>query len=248
MPLYRVQTVLRHVTGLPADASVNTFHVEDAEGGLVATAEGIAEAVRDFYVTDPAGTSEPLMNYLGTQVSGTGHEVRVYDIDTETGESARFPGAPPLHIEPFDFVGRTVPSTGEPSEVAVCLSYRNVSATAVPPARRRGRIYFGPLTRSAVVMGEVDGRVTVSPVVQTALRTAATELIARLIAANAAWVIYSRPYAGRGEIVRPGRPTLPALAPRVGTTYTIDEFWTDDAFDTQRRRGEDPTIRTYTTL
>lgn len=242
MPLYRCQVELLHQTGIPRHNVTNTFWMETPPGAATAAqAEAVAEVVRDFYVVGP----NPVMDVISPVIATVGpHKVKVAPIVKSTGDDERGPGLPPLWTENFDFVGRAATTAGTPSEVALCLSYKNVSGGTVPPARKRGRIFVGPL--EAVHVGVRAGLAVPVP-------TAA--LINLLIAAGqrlrdntapviASWVVYSRPYAGRDEIVRPGRPTLPAIPARAGATFPVTQVSVDDAFDTQRRRGEAPVSRT----
>lgn len=240
--LYRLQVILAHSNALPRDAVTNTFWFEDADPlGSPGLAEEYAEHVRDFYVTARAGQTAALSSYLASSVATNGHSIKVAPIDKETGEDVRGPGQPPLHIETFDLVGRPAPALGMPSEVALCLSFRNTDSGSVPPARKRGRVYYGPIEASATV-DRGAGIVTPENGLITNLLQAGVNL-RDLAPAAADWVIYSRPFAGRDEIVRPGRPTLPAIPARDGATYVVSQVLVDNAFDTQRRRGERSSAR-----
>lgn len=125
---------------------------------------------------------------------------------------------PPREPNVFDF---TLPAVGAfqthlPEEVCVCLSYE-----AAPPvtASRRGRIFVGPFTDQAGNAASTTVPTRVQGTLSSSLQDAATALME----APVGWSIYSR--------------KLGTLAPIVGG-------WIDDAFDTQRRRGPDPSART----
>lgn len=113
------------------------------------------------------------------------------------------------------FSGGTVPL---PSEVAVCLSYRGGLVSGAPASRRRGRIYVGPLGVNCLgITGRPDG------VVATALQDAVEAFRA----------------------VLDPEPINHAVWSRAGDNlYDVVQYWTDDAFDTQRRRGLSPTTKT----
>lgn len=117
--------------------------------------------------------------------------------------------------------GLTSAPTGNslPQEVALCLSFQGNRVSGESQARRRGRVYIGPFSSSQV---DSSGR-PVSALVSS-LVTAGAGLLA---AANAApewqWGIWS---TVDNEMV------------------TVTNGWVDNAFDTQRRRGLDPTTRT----
>lgn len=108
---------------------------------------------------------------------------------------------------------RTFPLTGAaatalPSEVAACLSY--VGGQNQP--RYRGRIYLGPLATAAGSV--VDGRQSLSSGFIIGALGAAYRLMQK---PSFEWCVYS--------------PTDNAMR-------VITGAWMDDAFDTQRRRGE----------
>jgi hypothetical protein len=247
--LWRAQVVHAHKDGQPKDAFVNTFHfLDDSDADMTAArAEVVAELVRDFYLTPGTGDTIEPMDLFGNQVAATGHQVRMYPIVIETGDDKRGLGMPPLWVETFDHLGRVVAATSLPSELAACLSYRNNSSGAVPPARRRGRIYFGPLKADESQVEAGTGRAFIGAGARNILLNAGRKLRTQSGVIGAPWVVYSRPFAGRGEIVRPGRTTLPALPARDGARYIVEELWIDDAFDVQRRRGEKFVTRTYST-
>jgi hypothetical protein len=101
-----------------------------------------------------------------------------------------------------------------PNEVAVTLSF--YADRNIP--RHRGRIYFGPLNRNAAQEGTSDMRTG------GGLRIALSGAAARMAAEGPAeWQVFS---------------------PTDGVARTITAGWVDDALDTQRRRGADPTGRT----
>lgn len=244
MPLARLQAILKHNSGLPRDNVTNTFWADTGANALTeAYAESLAEAVRDFYVVDPGAAEVPLMNLLSGSIGNLGHEVKVAPIVEATGVDARGLEFPPLWTEVFDLLGRVVDPNPEPSEVACCLSYKNLGSGVTPPARKRGRIYFGPVGRGATFVDGAINRPSAS--LQASLLGAANDLQAAFAALGSTWVVYSRPYEGRDEVPRPGNPRgpLPPIAARVGTTFAVTDFWVDNGWDTMRKRGERATAR-----
>jgi hypothetical protein len=108
-------------------------------------------------------------------------------------------------------------STSGPPEVALCLSYAAVDNPDQSTPRRRGRIFLGPLTPSVMAGQRPD----------VSLRNAALTLgdgIAQVgLASNVTWMLRSA----------------------VGNSYhKIESIWVDDTWDTQRRRGNQPTLKT----
>lgn len=245
MTLYRAQAVLHHVSGLPRDEASNTFWF-DTVGATpdVAEAEAIAEMVRDFYVEVHAPNTLALADYLHRCITTNGHRVKVVPIDATTGLDERGLGFPPLWTENFDMLGRSVDTQPNPNEVALCLSFKSNESGAVPPARRRGRIYFGPLGGGATAnLGDIT--VPIADLMSHLLEAGSWLKTEAATVTGREWDIYSRPYAGRGVVPRPGNPRgdLPALPARIGALYAVDELWVDNAFDTIRKRGERPTAR-----
>lgn len=109
-------------------------------------------------------------------------------------------------------------SAALPSEVAMCLSYRGLVSTP----STRGRLFIGPLNASVVTTGSAPAIVDVNA--RNTLVQAAERL--RTSAGGPIWSILGGNGAGGQQMV------------------TIAGGWVDDAFDTQRRRGEVATTRT----
>lgn len=111
-----------------------------------------------------------------------------------------------------------------PTEVACCLSLINDDVTAYPVRNRRGRLYLGPFVTETATAGGTGSRPTV------ALRNTlvdAAEVLHDLDDAYAVWVIWSR---------------------ALGVSFPVTRVWVDDAWDTQRRRGERIITRTTKVL
>lgn len=109
--------------------------------------------------------------------------------------------------------------TGDPlpREVAIVCSYHNGG----PGPRNRGRFYFGPLTSDVVQDDATTGRT--SP--QNQVRVGLAEAMAN-------WV--NNPPAGI---------TWMQLSRVNQQPYPVGGGFVDDAFDTQRSRGEEPNAR-----
>lgn len=116
--------------------------------------------------------------------------------------------------------------TGLPGEVAICLSYRQLPVSGGVAARDRGRIFIGPLA-TAVVGSLVQGDVRPTDAALVALRNAGKAFALACIADGVPWHVWS---------------------PTANQSSVIEEVSTDNAFDIQRRRGSDPTVRTRLTI
>jgi hypothetical protein len=210
-----VQARFQRDNGLPEDVVINTFHFQTNNPGFVTVAEAQAasQAVQDFYKATNAPQSVSVSNFLSQVLATSGHETRVYDMGDIQPRA-------PIFTSIFTIVAG---SGYMPSEVALCLSYRGALVSGTSPARRRGRIYLGPLTSS--VPSTVDTG-DARPNSQTigVMNAAALALMGLT---GLSWVVASQPD--------------PAQA------YVLTEIvtaWVDNAFDTQRRRGAAPTMRT----
>lgn len=112
-----------------------------------------------------------------------------------------------------------VNTLGLPQELAVCLSFRG---TLPIHPRRRGRIFFGPLANHSDNIA--SGAATVFPFVGSILRQRLVEHAKDLRNTGVGWSI---------------RSTVP------NENYVlVDQGYVDDAFDIQRRRGHETTVRT----
>jgi hypothetical protein len=160
-------------------------------------------------------------------VKGTCDELAALYAGSATGQATMIGGINSVTVRAYPLAGgqpieeSTLPSSkvslAFPHEVAVCLSYATVDDIAASTPRRRGRIYLGP-------MGTTGGE-TARPA--SALRNLVLAFGQSLASvgfgANTTWKLYSR-----SDVA----------------TFKIESIWCDDAWDTQRRRGLAPTLRT----
>lgn len=201
MAIIRAQVILKTADAIPENFVSNSWCFRlDASAGSGAVLTPILKA---FY--------DSLVSYYSPVITQNGHEIK-YSL---------LPGVMPNY--PYDtdvFNLGAAPAGGKlPDELAVVLSFQGLKAAGAPQARRRGRLYIGPLDTAAAT----DNRPATAFL--TAMGNAATTLKAAVTAVGgtAAWCIWS--VADQAEVV-------------------IDNGWIDNAFDVQRRRGVLPTSRT----
>jgi hypothetical protein len=103
----------------------------------------------------------------------------------------------------------------------LCLSFQAVKVSGQTQARRRGRVYIGGLG-IVTTAGTTNSFPVPTGQVVTNLVNAAQNLGNDAPDANWSWVVYSR----ANDIV-----------------VNVDNGWVDNAFDTQRRRGNAPSQR-----
>ena len=109
--------------------------------------------------------------------------------------------------------------TGLPAEVCMCMSFQANRLAGANQAQRRGRVYLGPLSASANNGATARPDTTFTTTLTTAARTF-------LLASDSAAEWNVRSEAG----------TTPSY-------HAVSNGWFDNAFDTQRRRGFDPSSR-----
>lgn len=212
MPSALCRAVMPYTTGLPRDVAVNDFAVT-VPNDLDAAA--LAFAIASYYNVQATDATYSIGSRLSSLLTRTtnGCRVEVYQVDLTSGDIGS-----PIGVYPWTMPTATT-SSQLPPEVALCSS---VAATTDPgdkPARRRGRIYLGPLT--AVVVSDLG--IHPDTVFVNNIRLAEIQLIEDLGALDCERAVWSRTDHAFFPVVR---------------------GWIDNAWDTQRRRGLEATSRT----
>jgi hypothetical protein len=184
----------------------------------------VLTALQAFYNATHVTWATAVNAYLSPSISraANGCVFHVYDMSGPL--SGLGPMGPPIQTSTWQLGGGG--GLPLPSELAVVLSY-HASDTSIPEhgtgtrprSRYRGRIYVGPLQQSALAQDSTTHRATVT----TAVRETLTASAVSLLAAEPTWSVWSR----KDKVLRP-----------------VVGGWVDDAWDIQRRRGEDPLVRT----
>jgi hypothetical protein len=209
------QVVLERSTQIPADSVVNTWHARTVGStDPVVSATDFDAALETFYVAIEA-------MYAIATCSG--------NVTTKWYDLSHTKPRTPIYSSAWTF---TPPATtAVPAEVAVCLSYKGDYGSGFPNARRRGRVYLGPVNTGTFANSQGD--VHVASGTRTLVAGQATALLANSDASSTyEWVVWSPteaaggPFAGEGGTGGGDFPFTP-----------VTGGWVDDAFDTQRRRG-----------
>lgn len=194
------QVTLEHDSALPEDRSVNTFSAHIADLDVPANLASWHSALNTFY--------QAVDQYFSASFSGLG-TIKSYN------RADPSPRVPVLSTD----ITITPGALSLPSEVAIVMSFQAVRLAGAPQARRRGRIYLGPLTSNAY--DTATGRP--ADLATTAIQAAGDALVTASKATGAwQWQVWS-------EVN--------------GSGASVDNGWVDNAFDTQRRRGLRPTSR-----
>lgn len=216
LSVIKLQTRLVMVSANPKDAVVNTWHFL-TDGAMSGNLDAITAAMNTFY--------NAVDVYFSNDMAATGHTYKYYDLNdpiprapirTQSTNSLVIPGATPL-----------------PHELAICLSYRTFFASGIPNARRRGRIYLGPLDITATSGGKISSSVRTAVANAGAALQAAGDATATPLTGIAGWrwVVYS--------------PRTDQLGSNlIGSADAVTGGWVDEAHDVQRKRGIESTQRT----
>lgn len=202
MPIARVQLSIPSQTGIPADAATNSWHffADDLDGSTISS---IKSALVTFY--------EALDTYKSDEQAWALTTYKFFDL---SDPEPRYPvdeGVLGLSAAPS--------ASALPRELAICLSFHGDFGSGEPSGRRRGRVYFGPLS---VVPLNSDGQVTSAAV--TAFASAGTNLLSTsTLASGWSWGVYSRADSA---------------------LWDVTGGWVDNSFDVQRRREQKPSLRT----
>lgn len=232
-----VQVILPAASGLIKDQVVNTFTFQ--AGVDIGDPEyvDIDSLLAAFYNAPATGATSAIGAYIGASVSRSVNIVtKHYRVE---GHLNGTPAGSP------DFVGNLGHLTGTtggvvaafPAEVACALAFHGPFlgipefGSGTPPtrprSRLRGRIYLGPLIANSFMYNveSTTNRITTGTQLRTDLLAAGKQLFTALAAVSPAinWVVWSRKNAD---------------------IALIQQLTVDDAFDTQRRRGQAPQVRT----
>ena len=208
MATIRAQVVLQAFTNKVEDRYINTFHFVNQDSFSV-HAGNIHTGLTAFYNgTASGGSTGPSAN-IASFVNRLA-SINYYDMSTP---EPRIPLTVPLTLN------TAVNTTGLPQELAVCLSFRG--QLPISP-RRRGRIYFGPLSNHGDNIA--SGTSSIFPFVGTIIRQRLVEHAKDLRNTGLGWSI---------------RSSVP-----FDNYVLVDQGYVDDAFDIQRRRGHETTVRT----
>lgn len=199
---YLAQVELASVSNVAKDSVVNTFAFRAVDPN--ATFTNLCNGIASLY--------QSLDAYMGSSLNGTAnaHTVKLYHlIEPEP--------RPPVHTQRFSAGSALKPY---PAEVALCLSFAADAPSGSRPARRRGRIFLGPMAENSGVL--VDGYIRPTGVVKDGCAVALEAFGLGAAVLGWQWCVWSR---------------------ADNTLFPVVRGWINDEFDTQRRRGPEVTSR-----
>lgn len=204
----RAQAAILMDNALGEDVIVNTWHF-NGDTIAVTDAELALDYLETFYTAIDGVIYPTTIQNACT--------IKVYDL---TDEEPRVP----VDERTFEIIPTA--NNALPHEVAVCLSYRGELVSGEIAARRRGRIYLGPITSTAVTVA--NGASQVSAAVRDAIAVAAGAL---RDSPSTKWSVFSP-------------TTLAAPGGDLATAFNdVVTGYVDNAFDTMQSRGQAATLR-----
>jgi len=196
MPIdIRAQVILHTTDNVQENYVTNSwcFQVPSALGST----GPLTTALKDFY-------DDLIAADWSLSLAQNGHQIK-YSL---------LPGTPPNY--PFDedvFNFAAAPNGSQlPSELALCMSFQADRVAGFPQARRRGRVYIGPLG----ITTNTSGRPTSAVISRLATAGATLKSNVAALGADYAWAVWS--VADQASV-------------------KVKDGWVDNAFDVQRRRG-----------
>src|SRR5688572_19075331 len=128
MPIIRAQVSIPALTTVTEDSATNSWHF---------TTTGTDEAILDVITSGLATFYETLDGIKSDNYAWNLARIKYYNLEDAT------PRVPLLD----DSLGLTTATSSSPlpPELAVCLSYHGAYVSGASQARRRGRVYLGPL-------------------------------------------------------------------------------------------------------
>jgi len=203
MPLVRYQVSIPAVSTVSEDTVTNTWHFTMTDLNET-NSNAVQTALVAFY--------ENIDSFKGDLQNWASARVKMYDMSEP---EPRVPYSDEL------LGTSSAPSgTSLPHEVAACVSFNGAYVSGFSQARRRGRIFLGPLNTTCFT--DSTGYLSASFLSTTASGAGAL-LTASNSASDWAWVVYS---------------------PTGATSYPVVAGWVDNAVDIQRSRGFKATTRT----
>jgi hypothetical protein len=200
MATVRATVRLPYTTGIPQDVSTNTLHFFTVASPPTQTElDDIAARIALYY--------GEWGQYLSTMIDRPNCSITMYDLADSMPRQ-------PIYQEPL-----TIPTAAGtqnlPTEVSVVHSFRGLLTSGQPPARRRGRLYLGPLTILAQP-GTGGGFSRPVQVMIDDILTGGQQLGNDAGATGVRWAVYS---------------------PTDATTFAVVSNHVNNEWDTQRRRG-----------
>lgn len=240
--LLNIVTKFPYAGLLDRDCSENSWWFNIPGVSPEAEVNAARDGVIAFYQAPDDVYGKCIINMMPPWIDWGAVDLQVRFVDEATGVQT----GETIHNIGDWFAEESDGNSAFPAEVAFCQSFRSdVTAGLVPARRRRGRVYLGPLSPDAGMVSTADPYSRPGPALRGAGITGCVALFAATTGdpTGVEWVVYSRPVsaaqAAEAEHDYPGT----SVTERDGLAHRVTACWNDDEWDTQRRRGADPTSR-----
>lgn len=214
---YMVMCSIPYFTNIPEDVVTNTFHF--SHSGTVGPSDftALKNTVANFYETVWPSGSAGCQAAAWLNPSQT--RIKIYNLDDPIPRVPVLDAITPISIR------QETSGTAAP-EVALCLSLKADPISGINPRNQRGRLFLGGIGSSSITNGTASSFPKPDGVLIGNLILAAQGIITNQVTTGWSWNIYS---------------------PTVGLAFPVTGGFVDNAFDTQRRRGNKATGRTVWT-
>ena len=218
MALYQVQVSIPYYTGIPEDVVTNVLHFEF--GDIVAPTgtdfTNLALSLATFY-NGCYGAISPNLATMAKYMRPANARMKMYALADVK------PRVPVFDEEtPLTALNQDSTSSKLPNEVSSVQSFHGAYVGGISKASQRGRIYLGGLGDGWLDDGDANSfPKPASGALQEATQSA-ENMLGNTADDGWVWVVRS--------------PTL-------NQTFDVVGGWMDNAFDTQRRRGQAATTR-----
>lgn len=226
VPTFRTVVTLHKKSGIEADSVQNVWHFIAPAGNPSTPQFGdMMNILKDFY--------DLLSTDLGGSLSSGVNPIFI-EFTKLTAERPP-PGiglGPPIINGAVQWLNPPPTATGYPEEVCTCVTLDGTTALDSeggvtgphPAARKRNRKYIGPLNAGTGSAGSPTYEVRPTVTWRSKLAQAVLDILITK-ALTKGW-------------------SLTGFSPTLWQTFPPHNLWVDDAFDTQRRRGEAATTHT----
>lgn len=212
---YSVQVTIPYFTGIAKDVITNTFNYSWDAGGAPGASDflNLRNAIFGFYEGIWL-TGGPYG--MAPWVNATAARIKIYNLDDPEPRVPVYDNTNALVVKK-DTAGVL------PPEVSLVLSFHGNYISGVPLARQRGRIFLGGIGDSCVLTSSASAYPVPNATWRTLIGTTARSNL-KLGAAAFSW-------------------QWNVLSRTAGLGFEVYSGWVDNAFDTQRRRGQAATSR-----
>lgn len=236
--LIKAVVELQRTSGISADTVNNDWYFLDADNNEVTAgdADDLRTAIVAWFNTIHAPGTTDIASSISTTISraANAHTINFYSV--ESPPTYPFQWGSPKQVRSFTLDAALGGSNNIPGEVALVMTYHGdltdipetetnptpPPATIRPASRRRGRIFWGPFNTQVLSQQAPDNEPFPNVLISNAIIGAGTGFQAAL-PVGIDWVVHSE---------------------AAQEAFVVTGGWVDNAFDSQRRRGNSPDART----